>query len=87
MGRPPGKIQDRPFQMRVSEEFLEAIDKWRKQQPDQPSRAEAIRRLVLSALPSPAPAQGRRRVHIPTSEDAALPTPRIRRRPRIVRTD
>ncbi|MDA9400521.1 hypothetical protein XH79_17455 [Bradyrhizobium sp. CCBAU 45389] len=54
MGRPPGKIQDRPFQMRASEEFLKAIDAWRRRQEDQPSRAEAIRRLVEIGLKSKA---------------------------------
>jgi hypothetical protein len=37
---------DRLFQMRVSEGFLHALDAWRRQQPDLPPRAEAIRRLV-----------------------------------------
>ena len=32
--------------MRVSTEFLKAVDQWRRQQPDQPSRAAAIRQLV-----------------------------------------
>jgi hypothetical protein len=50
MGRPPGRIQDRPFQMRVSGDFLEAVDKWRSKQDDAPSRAEAIRRLVEVGL-------------------------------------
>lgn len=50
MGRPPGRIQDRPFQMRVTEEFLRMIDNWRRKQPDEPSRAEAIRRLVEQAV-------------------------------------
>ena len=50
MGRPPGRIQDRPFQMRVSEEFLRSIDRWRKKQSEEPSRAEAIRRLVELGL-------------------------------------
>jgi hypothetical protein len=50
MGRPPGRIQDRAFQMRVSDSFLRAIDKWRAKQEDKPSRAEAIRRLVELAL-------------------------------------
>jgi len=36
--------------MRVSEDFLRAIDDWRRKQPDLPSRAEAIRRLVDKAL-------------------------------------
>jgi len=51
MGRPPGRIQGRLFQMRVSDEFLRAIDGWRSKQPDKPSRAEAIRRLVMEAQP------------------------------------
>jgi hypothetical protein len=34
------------FEMRVSTEFLKAVDQWRRQQPDQPSRAAAIRQLV-----------------------------------------
>lgn len=50
MGRPPGRIQDRPFQMRVTADFLKAIDKWREKQDDEPSRAEAIRRLVELGL-------------------------------------
>jgi hypothetical protein len=41
---------DRPFQMRASEEWLKQIDDWRRKQPDLPSRAEAIRRLVEKAL-------------------------------------
>jgi hypothetical protein len=41
---------DRPFQMRVSDDWLRTIDDWRRQQPDLPSRAEAIRRLVDKAL-------------------------------------
>jgi hypothetical protein len=46
-GRPRKRItQDRPFQMRVSEQFLRMVDDWRRTQPDLPSRAEAIRRLV-----------------------------------------
>lgn len=38
------------FQMRVSPDWLETIDDWRRQQPDIPSRAEAIRRLVDKGL-------------------------------------
>lgn len=34
------------FEMRVSQDFLHLVDDWRRQQPDIPSRAEAIRRLV-----------------------------------------
>jgi ribosome-binding protein aMBF1 (putative translation factor) len=50
MGRPPGRIQDRPFQMRLSGEFLERLDDWRRKQPDAPSRAEAMRRFTASML-------------------------------------
>ena len=50
MGRLPGRIQDRLFQMRLSGEFLERLDLWRRKQPDQPSRAEAIRRLTTAML-------------------------------------
>ena len=37
---------DRVFQMRVSDAFLASLDEWRRGQPDLPSRAEAVRRLV-----------------------------------------
>jgi len=40
----------RPYQMRVTEKWLATIDNWRRQQPDLPSRAEAIRRLVEKGL-------------------------------------
>jgi hypothetical protein len=49
-GRPPRRTQDRPFQMRVSEDFLRAVDDWRRGQIDLPSRAEAIRRMVELAV-------------------------------------
>jgi hypothetical protein len=39
-----------PFPIRVSPEFLEKIDQWRVKQPDIPTRAESIRRLVEKAL-------------------------------------
>lgn len=51
MGRPKvGRTQDRPFQMRVNDEFLRSIDDWRRTQEDLPHRAEAIRRLVERGL-------------------------------------
>jgi hypothetical protein len=54
MGRPPGKIQDRTLQMRVSDDFIEMVEKWAARQPDKPSRSEAIRRLVeLGLKPKP----------------------------------
>ena len=49
-GRPSVRPQDRPFQMRVSEQFLRMVDDWRRRQIDLPSRAEAIRRLVELAV-------------------------------------
>lgn len=50
MGRPAGKLHDRPFQMRASADFLKSVDSWRNAQPDKPSRAEAFRRLVALGL-------------------------------------
>jgi hypothetical protein len=45
-GRPTKRPQDRPFQMRVSDDFFRTVDEWRRAQVDLPSRAEAIRRMV-----------------------------------------
>jgi hypothetical protein len=36
--------------MRATDEFLRRIDDWRREQPDIPSRAKSIRRLVETAL-------------------------------------
>ena len=41
---------DKLFQMRASAEWLRRVDDWRRTQPDIPSRAEAIRRLVDAGL-------------------------------------
>jgi hypothetical protein len=41
---------NRPFQMRATDEWWEPIDDWRRLQPDLPTRAEAIRRLVVLGL-------------------------------------
>jgi hypothetical protein len=41
---------DKVFQMRATEGFFRQIDDWRRQQPDLPSRAEAIRRLIELGL-------------------------------------
>jgi len=38
------------LEMRVSSDFLQKIDAWRREQPDLPPRAEAIRRLVEMGL-------------------------------------
>ncbi|MEP1511061.1 MAG: hypothetical protein ABJK06_18355 [Parasphingorhabdus sp.] len=40
------------FEMRVSVSFLDRIDTFRRAEPDLPSRAQAIRRLVEKALSS-----------------------------------
>jgi hypothetical protein len=42
VGRPPGKTQDRPFQMKVNDALMASVDDWRRKQPDLSSRAEAI---------------------------------------------
>lgn len=41
------------LQMVISPSLVAAIDAWRKQQDDLPSRSEAIRRLVAEALNVP----------------------------------
>jgi uncharacterized protein YfbU (UPF0304 family) len=38
------------FEMRLDQKTLEAVDEWRSQQADLPSRAEAIRRLIEVGL-------------------------------------
>ncbi len=38
------------FEMRAPSAWLKAVDEWRRNQPDIPSRAEAIRRLVDAQL-------------------------------------
>jgi hypothetical protein len=45
--------QTERFQMRVSPAFLRLVDDWRRKQPDLPSRAEAIRRLVGRGVNAP----------------------------------
>jgi hypothetical protein len=60
---------DKQFQMRVSDEFVEKIDEWRRSQADIPGRAEAIRRLVSESL-------GKRDTQAPeTTVGVALSTP------------
>jgi len=51
-------VHDRPFQMRVSEEFLAAIDDWRTKQRPVPSRSEAIRQLVEAGIAAKKPRKG-----------------------------
>jgi hypothetical protein len=38
------------YLLRIDEDFWPPIDDWRRKQPDLPSRAEAIRRLIAQAL-------------------------------------
>jgi hypothetical protein len=45
----PSKIGT-PVMIRLQDGPLDAIDEWRRQQPDIPGRSEAIRRLVAFAL-------------------------------------
>ena len=40
----------RPYQIRLSTTFWRKVDEWRRMQPDIPTRAEAIRRLVAIGL-------------------------------------
>ena len=40
----------RPYQIRLSTSFWRKVDEWRRQQPEIPARAEAIRRLVEAGL-------------------------------------
>lgn len=47
------------FEMRLPPELIARIDDWRRLQPDLPSRAEAIRRLVERALAPETPTDGR----------------------------
>lgn len=49
-------INDKIFQMRVSEEFLHRIEEWRKSHAVIPSRSDAIRQLVDRGLAPSAPA-------------------------------
>ncbi|WP_331291557.1 MULTISPECIES: hypothetical protein [Methylobacterium] len=49
-GRPPGSAFAAPFPMRFTVTQMEAVDEWRRNQPDLPSRTEAIRRLIDEAL-------------------------------------
>jgi hypothetical protein len=51
--RPPGSKQDRPFQMRVNDDFLALVDEFRRGEPDMPSRSEAIRRIVEQSVTLP----------------------------------
>lgn len=38
------------IQVRLPEELLQKLNEWRREQQDIPSKAEAVRRLLLKAL-------------------------------------
>jgi hypothetical protein len=46
VGRPTDEPQTHQMQTRVTADFLRKLDEWRRQQPDLPSRTEALRRIV-----------------------------------------
>jgi hypothetical protein len=48
IGRPP--VYAVPVMVRIPPAEIEPIDKWREKQDDEPSRPEAIRRLVELGL-------------------------------------
>jgi hypothetical protein len=61
MGRPP--IHPKRLLLAVSEEWLEAVDRWRGQQRRIPNQSEAIRQLVeigLKAEEKPKPRGGKK---------------------------
>jgi hypothetical protein len=55
--RPALDMPNKPFQMRASDEWWRGVDDWRRLQPDMPTRAEAIRRLVAIGLKADPPTQ------------------------------
>ncbi|MHC2585395.1 metal-responsive CopG/Arc/MetJ family transcriptional regulator [Bradyrhizobium diazoefficiens] len=48
--QPMGEKKDQRIPVMMSSEEVDAIDEWRRQHPDLPSRSEAIRRLVALGL-------------------------------------
>jgi hypothetical protein len=42
---------DQSMNLRVSEAFLRRLDRWRQQQPNPPTRPEAIRQICEAQLP------------------------------------
>jgi hypothetical protein len=47
-GRPP--VDSEEVKVRMQRPLLDALDRWRLAQPDQPGRPEAVRRLLAQAL-------------------------------------
>lgn len=48
--KPISRTMDQLIQVRCNEQFLRHLDDWRRREPDLPSRAEAIRRIVSERL-------------------------------------
>jgi hypothetical protein len=48
--KPRHSVTGTPVQVRLQPTPLALIDHWRREQPDIPNRAEAIRRLIEQAL-------------------------------------
>jgi hypothetical protein len=48
------------FEMRISPGLLAAIDAWRRQQPDNPPRATAVKRLIAMSLQAEARKEAKR---------------------------
>jgi hypothetical protein len=82
--------------IRLSDEFVAKVDSWAAQQPDEPARSEAIRRLVEIALKSetplkPSPARRSRAQELAKDaiekiiDPAASPHERDRRRRRLTK--
>jgi hypothetical protein len=46
VGRPPGRTYEKTMMLRFDQAWIDAIDTWRNQQPDKPTKADAIRTLV-----------------------------------------
>jgi hypothetical protein len=47
--------------IRVDEEFLKRLDDWRREQPDLPTRTEALRRIADQVLAAAPPKRAKRR--------------------------
>jgi len=56
---PQDKKKDDILHMRVSADFWQLVDDWRREQPDIPVRSEAVRRMVRIA--AEAAAKGKKR--------------------------
>jgi len=49
-GKGRGRVPGTQISVRVHKAFLTALDRWRKQQHDQPSRSSAVRQLAETSL-------------------------------------